>query len=129
MTVKDGKWMPDTALGKTLVGIAGVLVTLTAIYTGLGFFGVNLPRPAWSVEVISAHNRADEALILAAGSYGNSIQQQFYVNQREQRSYKQRNESVPRSLKREEDLLQRQLESIRKRAREAEERRKKRMGY
>lgn len=103
--------------------IAAALATLVGIYGGLAFFGIDLPRPAWSGELKKVESQVVNLGIQVSERELEDTNLRYYMNRREQKWYSNEGTRIPDFLLEEQatletkrSRLESQLEKLRKRA-------------
>lgn len=72
-----------------------ILATLVAVYSGLAFFGVNLPVPVWAHQFQKLQNEVNQHGVQLAGSAVYSLDRRINAFKYEALKFKQRGAPVP----------------------------------
>lgn len=102
--------------------VAGVVT----IYSGAAYFGVNLPRVAWSSEVRVVEADLLTLDITVTEREFKNVTLLFYQNQREQTKYRDNSKPVPDFLLNEQTLLETERNRLENRLRNLRDRAAKR---
>ena len=89
-----------------------VVASVVALYSGLAFFGIEVPRPAWAAEVRSVQKQVIELGVDVTEREAEHTRLRMYQNEREQNTYTHERKPVPDYLLKERAELEAKLDRI-----------------